>query len=84
MLGHLLDILDIVRQLDLLALLDKEIQAEYLAELVELEVLTLLAVWAVVVVLEQQAATVELVILPQLAIREVGLAAQDILGQLTV
>jgi hypothetical protein len=41
-------------------------------------------VWAVVAVLEQQAATVELVILPQLAIREAGLAAQDILGQLTV
>ena len=49
-----------------------------------LELLTQLAVWAEVVVLQQQAVMVELVLLVGLALLEAALVALDILGQLTV
>jgi hypothetical protein len=51
---------------------------------VVLELLTQLAAWAEAVVLQQQAATAELALLLDLVLLEAALAAQDILGQLTV
>ena len=49
-----------------------------------LELLTQQVVWAEVVVLQQQAVMVELVLLVGLALLEAALVALDILGQLTV
>ena len=83
-MDRLLDFWDIVRPLDLLALLDKDSLVEYLEQLVVPELLTQLAVWAEVVALQQQAVMVELVLLVVLAPLEAALVALDILGQLTV